>query len=169
MTIIEPSTRALTRTGGYLKNLSLSLFDPENPLATDPYLDEHTGSYAWLPSTLPLNHYCWVQPVSPDVQLDSKVGKIDLDNDTRLFIYKGPLKQKLLYRIVFAAPPVRFMIRPAHYCMFWSYGHKGGPSGKIKYLYRDRFLSVQRWTDKNSFLASLRQQHYLTGFTFWSR
>ncbi len=143
-------------------------FDYTKPLETDPLVALESG-YAWLPSKQPSAYYSWLQVVTNDVDLHKDSLTIPLGAAT-LSIYYGRMKQELLYRIVFSTPPVRFILKPAPYCMFWSFGDNGDASKSIKYHYRDKYLSLHEWTDKKSFLAVLRQNNYINDTpTIWTR
>jgi len=144
------------------------LFDPTQPLMTDPGQPE---GYAWSPSVEPGVYYSWTQQVSDAVQFHATQAPttVDLGRGIVLTVYRGPVKQELLYRIRFPVVPSRLLARPP-YCLFWSHGTDGGASASIKWHYRDRFLSIHEWTDRDSFLAVLRQHHYKPNDAlFWSR
>lgn len=151
------------------------VFNIRNPLATDPTLTEiYPNDYAWGKSKEPDCFYYWSQPVAKTGGVsfyrphDPKV--ISLGSDVFLTIYRGTLKQELLYRLKFAKGlPEHWSIKPQPYCIFWSFTAEGGPSTRIKYHYRDRNITLLEWSDKKSFLAILRQQHYLHEPTFWRR
>lgn len=147
-------------------------FDFKNPLKTDrPSMFK--SEYAWLPSKQPNVYYSWLQPIAEGVTFHPNLDplEIDLGFGTILHIYYGQIRQELLYRILFTKNfPKRFILKPSPYCMFWSFGDENGQSKCIKYHYRDRYLSVHEWTDKGSFLAVLRQQHYENNInTIWTR
>lgn len=150
-------------------------FNVRNPLATDPTLEDvYPNDYAWGVSKEPDCFYFWSQPVAKDAGVsfyrphDPKT--IRLCKDVYLIIYRGTLKQELLYRLKFEKGlPEHWSFKPEPYCIFWTFGKEGGSSSSIKYHYRDRNLTIMEWTDKRSFLAILRQQHYLHEPTFWRR
>jgi hypothetical protein len=147
-------------------------FDVNSPLKTDPATYKQEG-YAWLPSKEPNAYYSWLQPVADEVMFhqDLEPMVLRLGQGVQLHVYFGPIRQELLYRIIFTkGMPDRLILKPSPYCLFWSFGSEGGSSQSIKYHYRDRYLSLHEWTDKKSFLAVLRQQHYETSSTtIWSR
>lgn len=148
------------------------IFDPKNPLNSDPYLaNEYANDYVWCRSEQENVYYSWVHPIADDVSLNIQPLEVQLGYGALLYIFFGPLKQEFLYRLVFNnGMPERLLLKPSPYCLFWSFGTQGGASKSIKYHYRDRFLSAHEWTDKASFLAVLRQQHYIQDTnTFWSR
>jgi len=145
------------------------------PTRTDPLPPEEDGvfEYIWLPSRESGVYYAWAKPVANEVQFrpESDHLKIELGNNVDFHVYKSIAKQELLYRIAFMGEkPKRFMLRPYGYCMFWSYGVESGPSSLVKYFYRDKYVSLHSWVDKRSYLAVLRQQHYVSNEnSFWSR
>ena len=151
------------------------VFNVRNPLATDPTLEDlYPNDYAWGESKEPNAFYFWSQKVAKGAGVsfyrphDPRV--ISLGHHVYLTIYRGMLKQELLYRIKFdRGLPSHLAFKPEPYCIFWSYGKDSGPSTRIKYHYRDRNLTIMEWADKKSFLAILRQQHYLHEPTFWRR
>jgi hypothetical protein len=146
-------------------------FDRSYPLKTDPALAH--GAYAWLPSKEANVYYSWLQPVAEEVVLhpDLEPLAIDLGYGTVLHVYFSPIRQEILYRLLFTkGMPERLILKPSPYCLFWSFGKEGGQSNAIKYHYRDRFLSLHEWADKGSYLAVLRQQHYDNSTsTIWTR
>jgi len=146
------------------------IFDRAQPTLTDPYL---TREYAWLPSREANTYYSWLMPIAEEVIFHSETDKLEiaLGFGVLFHVYYGPLRQEMLYRILFTQEmPQRFMLKPSPYCLFWSYGTEGGASTKVKYHYRDRFLSLHEWCDKGSFLAVLRQHHYESNVnTIWTR
>ena len=146
-------------------------FDRTYPLKTDPALAYST--YAWLPSMQSGVYYAWLQPVAEEVVFhpDLEPLEIDLGYGVLLHVYYSPIRQEMLYRLIFTKGfPERLLLKPPPYCLFWSYGKEGGQSRSIKYHYRDRFLSLHEWADKGSFIAVLRQQHYEnTVNTIWTR
>lgn len=147
------------------------VFDSKNPLATDPAL--RVGSYAWGLSKEPDVYYAWLQPIADTVAFHPNLDpmEIPLGFGVLLHVYYGPVRQEMLYRLLFTKGlPQRLILKPAPYCFFWSFGDVGGQSFNVKYHYRDRYLSLHEWTDKNSFLAVLRQQHYENNVnTIWTR
>ena len=150
------------------------MFEPKNPLKTDPNrADLHAKDYAWLLSKEPDVYYAWLQPVVDEVTFHPNIDpkEINLGFGAFLNVYYGTLRQELLYRIRFTQGlPSRLIIKPSPYALFWSFGSEGGQSKRIKYHYRDRYLSIHEWSDKNSFLAVLRQQHYENNVnTIWTR
>ena len=146
-------------------------FDRKQPLLTDPAVMQDV--YAWCPSKEPNSYYAWLQPTANDVEFhpDLEPMEIDLGFGVILHIYYGPIRQEMLYRILFTEElPKRLILKPAPYCLFWSFGTENGHSVRIKYHYRDRYLSLHEWVDKSSFLAVLRQQHYDNNVsTIWTR
>jgi len=146
------------------------MFDPISPQNTDPCCYENFVS-GWHESKQHGAYYCWAQPVSRGVEFHSKHPPLEIELEHVAFsLYYGVAKQELLYRIVFKKEPLRRLIKPAPYCMFWSYGDVGGASRNVKYHYRDRYVTLSEWTDKKSFLAVLRQPHYASDLnSFWSR
>jgi len=137
------------------------------PTQTHPFSEEH----AWCKAD-DLEYYFWTQAVVPEVQLHKQLEPVvkELGNGSVLTVFKGLSKQEILYTLKFKIPPKRFVIQPYPHTMFWSYGVTGGASTMVKYLYRDRNLSIHAWLDKNSFLADLRNVHYnVADYTFWSR
>lgn len=148
----------------------MATFDSSQPLITDP---ASADLYAWLPSSEENVYYSWLQPVSDDVTFHQSLApySIELGFGVILKVYYGFLRQELLYRLLFTQGiPPHFLLKPSPYCMFWSFGSKGGSSKSIKYHYRARYLSLHEWTDKKSFLAVLRQQHYENNInTIWTR
>ena len=150
-------------------------FDLQNPLATDPSLQEqYPKDYVWGKSLEPGSYYIWVQPVAKDVELQSRYRTvIPLGHEVELQIYLGPIRQEFLYRIKFGNVKPTRMLRqnPLMHTLFWTFGNESGPSSRVRKLYQDRYLFIQEWIDKKSFLAILRQQHYVnTDFiNFWSR
>ena len=151
------------------------MFDPQNPTLTDCSLEsQYPNDYAWGVSLEPQTYYAWTQPIASEVQFHKTLQpvKIDLRNGVEFWVYYGSTKQELLYRIKFTdVMPSRIRVFPAPFCLFWSYGTEGGPSKDVMYHYKDKFLTLTEWVDKNSFLAVLRQQLYLhqENTTFWSR
>ena len=144
------------------------MFDPKQPLLTDPGQPE---GYAWSPSSEPHVYYSRTQQVSDELQYHSTQPPtvVDLGHGTALTVYRGPFKQELLYRLRFPRRPPRLLARPP-YCLFWSHGAEGGPSVSVRWHYKDRFLSIHQWVDRDSFLAVLRQHHYKPNDAlFWSR
>lgn len=147
------------------------LFNPQNPLATDPYKEMGGPHFQWCLSSANATgdaYYAWTQPVTEEVTV--KLSDVhEIGSGGFLNIYKGPTGQPFIYRITFPKPVTRARIFP-HFCFFWSFGVHGGPSGRIKYHYRDRFVCIHEWVDKHSFLAILRQQVYLyeDRTNFWS-
>jgi hypothetical protein len=149
-------------------------FDPRNPTATDPSQSElHGTDYAWGMSSQPNTYYAWVQPIASEVVFHPNLEPLEvpLGFGVILYVYYGPIRQEMLYRIRFKDEgPARLALKPSPYCMFWSFGTEGGASTSIKYHYRDRYVTIHEWTDKKSFLAVLRQQHYEKHVnTIWSR
>jgi len=146
-------------------------FDFKNPLKTDPALC--SGSYAWLESKQPNVYYAWLQPIADEVVFHQNLEplEIKLGFGVLLHVYFGPIRQEMLYRLLYTKGlPPRLLLKPSPYCLFWSYGNLGGQSRTIKYHYRDRYLSLHEWSDKSSFLAVLRQQHYENvNTTIWTR
>lgn len=147
------------------------MFDPKNPIASDPLPTDDEQLFAWTKSREQNVYYAWTQLVTPEVQIALPPTEIPLGDGVMLRIFRGSAKQELLYRISFGATmPPRFLGRPHPFDLFWSYGTEGGPSKLVKRMYMDRNVSVHSWVDKKSYLAVLRQQHYaLTNFSFWSR
>jgi hypothetical protein len=151
------------------------VFDEKHPLRTDPALVAKTevGGYAWLLSKQPSVYYAWLQPVAEEVEFHPNLEPLEiiLGFGVILHVYYGPIKQEMLYRLIFTDGfPSRLLLKPDPYCLFWSFGNEGGQSRNIKYHYRDRYLSLHEWTDKGSFLAVLRQQHYENNLTtIWTR
>lgn len=146
------------------------MFDLKYPQNTDPCCYEDFVS-GWHKSKQHGAYYYWSQPVSHDVEFHTKHPPLEIELENVTFsLYYGVTKQELLYRLVFKRKPLRMLIKPAPYCMFWSYGDVGGASKNIKYHYRDRYVALNEWTDKKSFLAVLRQPHYASDLnSFWSR
>ncbi len=146
-------------------------FDHKQPLLTDPAVMRDV--YAWCPSKEPHSYYAWLQPTANAVEFhpDLEPMEIDLGFGVILHIYYGPIRQEMLYRILFTEGlPERLILKPAPYCLFWSFGTENGQSVRMKYHYRDRYLSLHEWVDKSSFLAVLRQQHYDNNVsTIWTR
>lgn len=147
-------------------------FDHKQPLKTDPAL-ARGGEYAWLKSKEPNAYYAWLQPIADEVVFHQNLDPLeaDLGFGVILHVYYGPIRQEMLYRLLFTQGlPKRLILKPSPYCLFWSFGEEGGQSKSIKYHFRDRFLSLHEWTDKGSFLAVLRQQHYENNInTIWTR
>lgn len=147
------------------------VFDFKNPLETDPSVCQ--ASYAWLPSLEPNVYYAWLQPIADEVVFHHNLEplEINLGYGVLLHVYYGPIRQEMLYRLLFTQElPSRIIVKPSPYCLFWSYGNEGGQSRNVKYHYRDRYLSLHEWTDKSSFLAVLRQEHYEKNLnTIWTR
>ena len=145
------------------------IFTMKNPLLTDP---EHGNQedYVWGQSNEVGTYYSWVQYISPAVQLAGKPIIMEIANGVELQMFKGPIRQEMLYRIRFKGQkPLRLAQKPP-YCLFFSFGTEGGPSNTVKYWYRDKFMTLLEWPDKKSFLAILRQQNYLKDeHRFWSR
>lgn len=149
------------------------MFDPKNPTATDPSQSHLYGNnYAWGLSYQPNTYYAWIQPIASEVIFHPNLDplEIPLGFGATLYIYYGPIRQEMLYRIRFAEDsPLRTLLKPT-YCMFWSFGQAGGSSKNVMYHYRDRYITVHEWVDKSSFLAVLRQHHYENHVsTIWSR
>ena len=148
-------------------------FSPQSPLLSDPALYADGFDYAWKPSRQPHTYYAWLQPVVEGVGFNENLEplSIDLGHGASLYVYYGMARQELLFRLVFSRGlPPRLILKPAPYSLFWSWGTEGGQSKEIKYHYRDRYLSLHEWTDKDSFLAVLRQQHYDNNTaTIWTR
>ncbi len=146
------------------------LFDFKNPLKTDPEVCQEI--YAWFPSKQKNVYYAWLSPVAEEVVFHQELDplEIQLGHGAILHVYYGQIKQELLYRLIFKEFPARFIIKPSPYCLFFSFGNEGGQSMSVKYHYRDRYLSLHEWTDKASYLAVLRQQHYENNIsTIWTR
>lgn len=147
------------------------VFDSNTPLKTDPAVC--AGSYAWSLSKQPNVYYAWLQPIAEEVVFHPNLEalEINLGYGVLLHVYYGPIRQEMLYRLLFTeGKPERLILKPSPYCLFWSFGKVGGQSRHIKYHYRDRYLSLHEWADKGSFLAVLRQQHYENSVaTIWSR
>jgi len=147
------------------------VFESKNPLRTDPAL--YPGSYAWALSKQPNVYYAWLQPTAEEVVFHQNLDPLELKLGfgAVLHVYYGPIRQEMLYRLIFTKGfPQRLLLKPSPYCLFWSFGNSGGQSRSIKYHYRDRYLSLHEWTDKSSFLAVLRQQHYDNNVnTIWTR
>lgn len=148
-------------------------FDPTSPLITDPVFQDECFDYAWMLSKQPNSYYAWLQPIVDGVSFHADLEPLEilLGNGVILYAYYGHVRQEILYRLVFTEGfPSRIILKPAPYTLFWSFGDEGGQSTNIKYHYRDRNLSLHEWTDKNSFLAVLRQQHYDNNInTIWTR
>lgn len=146
-------------------------FDFKNPLKTDPA--PNVDGYAWLRSKQDNVYYAWLQPVAEEATFHPNLDplEINLGFGVLLHVYYGPIRQEMLYRLLYTRGlPPRLILKPEPYCLFWSFGNTGGQSRSIKYHYRDRYLSLHEWTDKKSFLAVLRQQHYENSVnTIWSR
>jgi len=139
----------------------------ERPTVTDPYFKN--SELQWRKASDGA-HYFWSQPVEVDITLNIPPLKIDCENGNTLEVYLGPSKQELLYRFKLNKKPKRFMLRPYDHTIFWTYGTDGGPSFLVKYLYRDKYLSMHKWEDKDSFLAVIRTNHYANyDYAFWSR
>jgi hypothetical protein len=149
------------------------IFDIKNPLKTDPSLYKKQESYAWLLSKEPNVYYAWLGPIASEVSFHPNLDplEIKLGSGVLLHVYYGPIRQEMLYRLIFTEGfPSRCILKPPPYCLFWSFGNTGGASKSVKYHYRDRFLSLHEWTDKSSFLAVLRQQHYENNVNnIWTR
>lgn len=147
-------------------------FDFNNPIKTDPPSPSQE-IYAWFPSRQVNVWYSWLQPIADGVTFHQNLDplEIDLGQGVVLHVYYGQIRQELLYRLLFTKQfPARFLLKPEPYCMFWSFGDEGGQSKRIRYHYRDRYLSIHEWTDKSSYLAVLRQQHYENNVsTIWTR
>ncbi len=146
------------------------LFDAKNPYDTDP-ANFVNLAYTWSKSKEANVYYSWQQVYTPEVSFhqDSPL-VIDLGYGSKAYIYHNVLRHELLYRIAFTDMPKRLILKPAPYCMFWSFGDCGDASLRIKYHYRDRYLSLHEWVDKKSFLAVLRQHHYDNKTTtIWTR
>lgn len=136
-------------------------FDIKDPTKTDifPYEKEDTYYQHWLPSKEKGSHYVWVQRVSENVELKESE-KIVLGHGVTFYVYKGISKQEILYRVCFGGKkPTRFLCEPFPYIVFWSFGKKGGASENVKYLFKDKYVSVHKWVDKNSFCAIIRQRN----------
>jgi len=150
------------------------IFDPSKPLETDPALYDEGFDYAWRRSLEDRDaYYAWLQPVVEGVGFHDSLEslQVEMGHGVVLYVYYGAVRQEILYRLLFTQGfPSRLILKPAPYTLFWSYGSEGGQSMEIKYHYRDRYLSIHEWTDKDSFLAVLRQQHYDNNVsTIWSR
>jgi hypothetical protein len=149
-------------------------FDPQNPTLTDPSLeDKYPNDYAWGVSEEPNAYYAWAQPIASEVKFHSADPLcLQLRNGVEFWTYYGSSRQELLYRIKFTAEmPLRIRIFPQPYCLFWSFGTRGGTSRFVIYHHKDKYLTLSEWADKNSYLAVLRQQLYAhpENTTFWSR
>ena len=146
------------------------IFDSKCPQDTDPCCYD-PFICGWHESKQPGAYYCWAQPVAREVSFHAKYPPVVIElGTTSFFLYFGVNKQELLYRIVFHVEPKRRLIKPSPYCMFWTYGDVGGASRSVEYHYRDRYMTLNEWVDKGSFLAVLRQPHYSNDLTsFWSR
>lgn len=146
------------------------MFDTKFPQDTDPCCYDNFV-FGWHKSKQAGAYYCWAQPVSVGVEFHPKHPPLEIELEHVTFsLYYGVVKQELLYRIVFKQEPIRMLIKPAPYCMFWSYGEVGGASRNVRYHYRDRYVTINEWTDKKSCLAVLRQPHYASDLnSFWSR
>jgi len=114
-----------------------------------------------------------VHPIADEVSFHPNLDplEIQLGFGAILHVYYGPIRQEMLYRLLFTQGfPARIILKPSPYCLFWSFGNVGGQSKVIKYHYRDRYLSLHEWVDKGSYLAVLRQQHYENNIsTIWTR
>lgn len=139
----------------------------DHPQKTDPYTDV----LKWRPSAEPNVHYFWACPVPLDMGLSDMVEQvIDCDHGNQLKVYSTATKVEVLYRLYIVEKPLRFMCRPFDHAVFWSYGKQGGPSKIIKYLYKDKKLTVAKWVDKDSYLSVIRTNHFANyDQSFWSR
>ena len=138
------------------------MFDPSNPVASDPLPVDEDRFFAWSKSLETNVYYAWAQRVTPDVQIVLPPAEVLIGEGVRMSIYRGSARQELLYRISFGNEmPNRFMMRNHPFDLFWSYGDSGGVSRKVKWIFRDRNVSIHEWVDKRSYLAVLRQQHLL--------
>lgn len=149
------------------------MFDLQDPFSTDPVLSTQPKEYIWGKSLEENVYYAWVQTIASEVSFHATLEPLckQLRNGVELWCYYGLLRQELLYRIKFKDPPTRLVIFPSPYCLFWSYGDSGGSSESVIYHYKDKFVTLHEWEDKNSFLAILRQYLYAhpESTTFWSR
>jgi len=150
-------------------------FNPSDPLRSDPSLDsEYPEDFAWGKSAEGDTYYAWAHSVSAEIELSAdRCIEYPLGHGATLQFYPGPNSQEMLYRLQFKEGlPNRILYRkPLAHTVFWSFGVDSGPSCRIKKHYQDRYLTIIEWVDKASFLAVLRQQHYInTEFSnFWSR
>jgi hypothetical protein len=142
--------------------------DIMRPQITDPF----TEPLKWRPSAEANVYYFWAHNIPVDMTLEgtSEV-RVDCEHDNHLSIYvTSSTKVELLYRMHFAKKPTRFLCRPFDHALFWSYGKTGGPSKVIKYLFKDKNLSINKWVDKDSYLSVLRTNHFAAyDQAFWSR
>jgi len=137
------------------------IFNIKNPILTDPFLEREDFFQYWNKSKENNTYYVWVQRVTKEIEFSSDIEPtiIDLEQGVKLYIYKGTNKQEILYRIKFSKKKLsRFLLDPFPYVMFWSYGKVGGTSTHIKYLFRDKNISIHKWVDKDSYLAIIRQK-----------
>lgn len=145
-------------------------FDQERPTLTDPFVDDR--ELKWSPSAEPHVHYFWSQAVPVDISFPAETPPlvIDCEHGNSLSVYSTPSKVELLYRLRIVKKPKRFLCRPFDHAIFWTYGKEGGPSRLIKYLYKDKNLSINKWEDKDSFLSVVRTNHFANyDLAFWSR
>jgi len=146
-------------------------FDFERPTIANPYIDgdELKWQLAKDTSGYP-TYYFWSQPVPVDVSFLNPPIVIDCEHGNFLEVCMGQNRVELLYRLTLVEKPKRFLTRPYDHTIFWTYGAEGGPSGLVKYLFRDKCLSVHKWEDKDSFLSVIRTNHYANyDYAFWSR
>jgi hypothetical protein len=146
------------------------MFDCERPTLSDPFVEGR--ALKWTPSSEPQVHYFWSQAVPIDISFDPKQSPavIDCEYGNTLEVYSLPSKIEILYRLRLVKPPNRFLRRPFDHAIYWTYGTEGGPSKVIKYLYKDKNLSINKWVDKDSFLSVVRTNHFANyDLAFWSR
>jgi hypothetical protein len=137
------------------------------PLTTHPY----DKPLVWQ-KTAAGQFYFWAQQVSTEVQLLDTPVEVHLGPQATLSIYKSLGDAELLYQITMGRSPERSLARPQDgpVYLYWTYGTQGGPSSKIKYLFRDKLLSVHSWVDKKAALAVIRSDSFASkDFSFWSR
>ena len=146
------------------------MFDCERPTISDPFAVGR--ELKWSPSKEPQVYYFWACPVPIDMSFDPALppASVDCEYGNTLEVFSTPAKVEVLYRLRLVKPPNRFLCRPFDHALFWTYGEEGGPSKVIKYIYKDKNLSINKWVDKNSFLSVVRTNHFANyDLAFWSR
>jgi len=146
-----------------------TMFDCERPTITDKFVEGR--ELKWSPSLEPQVYYFWARAVPIDVSFESnQLSIVDCEYGNTLEVYSLPSKVETLYRLRLVKPPNRFLLRPFDHAVYWTYGTEGGPSKMIKYLYKDKNLSINKWVDKESFLSVVRTNHFASyDLAFWSR
>jgi hypothetical protein len=143
-------------------------FDAERPTITDIY--QRGRELKWSPSKDGDVYYFWSQAVPVDVSFTTDPVVVDCEHGNTLEVFSTPQNIELLYRLKISKKPNRFMCKPFDHAIFYTYGNDGGPSKIIKYIYKDKHLSMNKWVDKESYLSVIKTNHFADyESAFWSR